>query len=63
MRLLITKWIISEWLFFEIIHKKRKTFRPDELLKRKWYSRDLSPERFKNSFDNEKDILVLLEED
>ena len=48
--------------FFEIIHKKEKTFGPDELLRSKQYSKDSPPDRFKNSLDNKRNnIPILLE--
>ena len=48
-------------LFFEIVYKKGKIFEIDKLLRRKWYTEDLSLDKFEDSSDNEKgDILILL---
>ena len=60
----INHWIdyIRTNFFFEIVYKKRKTFRPDVLLRRKWYPGNPSSDRFKDSSDDEKDdIPILLE--
>lgn len=50
--------------FFAIIHKKEKTFRPDGLLRSKWYPRDSPPDRFKDGLNDKKNnIPILLEKD
>ena len=50
--------------FFEIIHKKEKTFGPDGLLRSKWYPKNSPPDRFKDGLDNKRnDIPILLEKD
>jgi len=45
--------------FFELVHKKGKTFGPDRFLRRKWYPGDTMPERFKDgSEDGSRDIII-----
>jgi len=49
--------------FFELVYKKRKTFGPNRLSRRKWYSRDLVPEVFKDgSEDRGRDITIRKED-
>jgi len=45
--------------FFEIVHKKGKTFRPDGLSRRKWYPGDLSPKEFTDGTDDRAGDIVL----
>jgi len=45
--------------FFEIVHKKGKTFRLDRLSRKKWYSGDLSPEEFTDGTDDGAGDIVL----
>jgi len=45
--------------FFEIVHKKGKTFGPDGLSRRKWYPGDPSPEKFTDGTDNGAEDIVL----
>jgi len=57
----INRWVdyIRTNFFFELVYKKRKTFRPDGLSRRKWYPGDTTPERFKDgSEDGGEDIIV-----
>jgi len=57
----INRWVdyIRTNFFFELVHKKGKTFGPDRLSRRKWYLRDTMPERFKDgSEDGGGDIIV-----
>ena len=50
--------------FFEIVHKKEKTLKPDRLSRRKQYPGNPLPDIFENGSDNEKDdIPIFLEED
>jgi len=57
----INRWVdyIRMNFFFELVHKKGKTFGPDRLSRRKWYPGDTMPERFKDgSEDGGGDIIV-----
>jgi len=57
----INRWVdyIRTNFFFELVHKKGKTFGPDGLSRRKWYPGDTMPERFKDgSEDGGGDIIV-----
>jgi len=57
----INHWVgyIRTNFFFELVHKKGKTFGPDGLLRRKWYLGNTMPERFKDgSEDSSGDIIV-----
>jgi len=58
---MINRWVdyIRTNFFFELVHKKEKTFGPDRLLRRKWYPGDPMPERFKDKLeDSGGDITV-----
>jgi len=58
---MINRWVdyIRMNFFFELVHKKGKTFGPDGLSRRKWYLGDTMPERFKDrSEDGGGDIIV-----
>jgi len=57
----INKWVdcIHTNFFFEIVYKKEKTFGPDGLSKRKWYSGDPPPEKFTDSTDDGAGDIVL----
>jgi len=49
--------------FFELVHKKGKTFGPDRLLRRKWYPGDPVPKVFKDGSENGgRDIAVRKED-
>jgi len=57
----INRWVdyIRTNFFFELVHKKGKTFGPDGLSRRKWYPGDTMPEGFKDgSEDGGGDIIV-----
>jgi len=61
----INRWVdyIRTNFFFELVHKKGKTFGPDRLSRRKWYLGDTMPERFKDRLeDGGGDIIVRKEE-
>ena len=45
--------------FFEIVHKKGKTFGPDGLSRRKWYPGDPPPEEFTDGTDDGAGDIVL----
>jgi len=57
----INRWVdyICTNFFFEIVHKKEKTFGPDGLSRRKWYPGDLSPKEFTDGTDNRARDIVL----
>jgi len=62
---MINRWVdyIRTNFFFELVHKKGKTFGPDGLSRRKWYSGDLVPEVFKDgSEDRDGDIAIRKED-
>jgi len=50
----INRWVdyIHTNFFFEIVHKKGKTFGPDGLFRRRWYPGDPIPEDFKDGMDD-----------
>jgi len=50
----INHWVdyIQTNFFFEVVHKKGRTFGPDRLSRRKWYPGDLKLEEFKDGMDN-----------
>ena len=57
----INRWVDYIWtnFFFELVHKKGKTFGPDRLLRRRWYPEDPMPEDFTDgSEDGGGDIVV-----
>ena len=57
----INRWVdyIHTNFFFEIVHKKGKTFGPDGLSRRKWYPEDPPPEEFTDGTDNGAGDIVL----
>jgi len=57
----INRWVdyICTNFFFEIIHKKEKTFGPDRLSRRKWYPGDPTPEKFTDGTDDGAGDIVL----
>jgi len=58
---MINCWVdyIRTNFFFELVHKKEKTFGLERLLRRKWYPENTMPERFKDgSEDSGRDIIV-----
>jgi len=61
----INRWVdyIQTNFFFEIIHKKGKTFRPDGLSRRKWYPGDLPQEDFIDGTDDGGGDIVVRKED
>jgi len=57
----INHWVdyIRTNFFFELVHKKGKTFGPDGISRRKWYPGDPVPEVFKDGLeDGDRDIAV-----
>ena len=61
----INRWVdyIQTNFFFEIIHKKGKTFRQDGLSRRKWYPGDLPQEDFIDGTDDGGGDIVVRKED
>ena len=61
----INRWVdyIRTHFFFEIVHKKKRTFGPDGLSKRKWYPGDLPEEDFKDGTDDGTGDIVMMKED
>jgi len=61
----INRWVdyIRTHFFFEIIHKKGKTFGPDGLSRRKWYPGDPQEEDFKDGTNNRAGDIVMRKED
>jgi len=61
----INRWVdyIQTHFFFEIIHKKGKTFGPDGLSRRKWYLGDPQEEDFKDGTDDGTGDIVMRKED
>jgi len=57
----INRWVdyICTNFFFEIVHKKGKTFGPDGLSRRKWYPGDPPPEEFTDGTDDGARDIVL----
>jgi len=57
----INRWVdyIRTNFFFEIVHKKEKTFKPDGLSRRKWYPGDPPPEEFTNGTDDGAGDIIL----
>jgi len=61
----IDRWVdyIQTNFFFEIVHKKEKTFGPDGLSRRKWYLGDPPQEDFTDSTDDGAGDIVMRKED
>ena len=61
----INRWVdyIRTHFFFEIVHKKEKTFGLDGLSKRKQYPGDLQEEDFKDGTDAGAGDIVMRKED
>jgi len=61
----INRWVdyIRTHFFFEIVHKKGKTFGPDSLSRRKWYPGDLLEEDFTDGTDDGVGDIVMRKED
>jgi len=57
----INRWVdyIRTNFFFEIVHKKEKTFEPDGLSRRKWYPGDPPPEEFTDGTDDGAGDIIL----
>ena len=48
--------------FFELVHKKGKTFGLDGLSRRKWYPGDTMPERFKDGLEDSGGNIIVRKE-
>jgi len=61
----INHWVdyIRTNFFFELVHKKGKTFGPDGLSRRKWYPRDLVPKVFKDGLEDGSGDIAIRKED
>ena len=61
----INRWVdyIHTNFFFEIVHKKRKTFGLDGLSRRKWYAGDPPPKEFTDGTDDGAEDIVLRKDD